>query len=280
MQTLLTVIQDPGSFQALPAAAHILAGIGVLTGLVFWLMGRKLLKGAFALFGGVAGAMAGFFLLPTVMESFYGVPSPYLGLAAGALIGLSIGVFLFRFAVAITTGLALGLAGALIGAVYIHFAPAPPSETPAIAAPALNTPIPPTGLSPTTSDRIQKALDAARPMAQDVADFVSHRADEVYTAWKALPTHEQMVMAISGFGAASIGFALGLLAPKRSSAIATALFGSALWMGCGVWLAEAANMPGYDRLHNAVVWLPAWLILAMAGFVLQIKGLGRKKAAA
>jgi hypothetical protein len=254
-----------------------LAGVGVVAGLMFWLMGRRLLKGSFALLGGVAGAMGGFFLLPTITDSLFGVPSPYLGMGVGGVIGLAIGIVLFRFAVAITTALAAGLAGALIAAVYIHFAPA--ATMPAFQTPALNTPIEPTRLT-TPSDRIHQAIEAAKPMAHDVADFVSARAGEVKTAWEQLPTHEQFVLALSGLGAAAAGFFLGFLAPQRSSAGATALFGSAVWMGCAMWLAEAANVPGSDRLHNAVVWLPAWLLIAAAGFVLQTKGLwGKKKPA-
>jgi hypothetical protein len=277
MPMILTIAQDAGSFQSLPPAATILAAVGLGTGLIFWIMGRRLLRPLFAVFGVFAGATVGFFVLPTVVDTLLGVPSPYLGLIVGAALGAAMGFFLFRFAVAITTAVALGLAGALIAATYIHFAPVPASAS-VIPTPALDTPIPATGLLPSAGESINRAIEAARPMAQQVSDFLAARANDIYEAWKNLPAHEQMVLGVSGLGAAAAGFVLGLVAPKRSAAVATALFGSALWMGCGVWLLEAVNAPGHEHLHpGAAVWLPIWITLAAIGCAVQVVGIRRKK---
>src|ERR1041385_3561149 len=58
-------VQSPIGAHSLPPAIHILAAFGLAAGLVFWSLGWKLRKPAFAFLGGIAGGFVGFFLFPT-----------------------------------------------------------------------------------------------------------------------------------------------------------------------------------------------------------------------
>jgi hypothetical protein len=268
----LLLFQEPGSVQSLPWAAHGLAAGGLATGIIMWLVGRRLLKPGFALLGAIFGAMIGLFTASAATESVFGVPSPYIGISLGALVGLGAGVMLFRFAVAITTGLALALAGGLISAAYLHFSPKP---TTPITASSTSLTIPTPALD--EAGRLHRFIEGARPMASQVHDFVSQRYDDLHAAWSELPEHDQVVLGVSTLGTGIAGFVLGLFAPRRSAAVATALFGSALFMGCGVWLLHALNVPGNKYLdQGALVWLPTWMALALIGMAIQVSGMGTK----
>lgn len=266
------------SLSSLPMAAHLLAVVGLIAGLVLWVMGRKVLRPIFCILGAVGGAGAGFFLLAQVTENMFGVPSPYLGMTLGATLGLAAAFMLFRFAVAISTGLALGLAGVLLAAAYVNFRPVftespPPPEQ--LTTPALSAP----GFSPSeTPSRREQVIEAVRPVAQKVREFVRAKVEDLNTAWEARSGQDRLVLAGSGLGAALAGFLLGLLAPRRSAAIATALVGSAVWLGSAAWLVAAMETPGRKLLdQSAVVWLVIWLVAATLGVAAQITGLRQKK---
>jgi hypothetical protein len=276
LSSFLGLVGDAGAtVSSLPLAAHILAGIGLVAGLLLWFMGRKVLKPIFCIFGALGGAWTGFFLMAHVGDTFFGVPSPYIGLAVGGLLGIGAAVMLFRFAVAISTGLALGLAGILIAATYLHFVP---QHDPARDGPARQS-LP--GVAPLslTGEQKKAVVQAAQSMAAEVKEFVSEKVQDLRDSWNGLSGHDQVVMGVSGLGAALAGFFLGLFMPVRSSAVATALFGSAVWLASAAWIITAASLPGHGHLNQtAVVWLVVWLVVATAGVALQI-GTFRGRAA-
>jgi hypothetical protein len=72
------------------------------------------------------------------------------------------------------------------------------------------------------------------------------------------------------------GVLLGLLAPKRSAAAATALFGSGLWLPCLGWILESLGTHGTDITQRSpTVWLIVWFVAAAIGFAVQTSGLGK-----
>jgi hypothetical protein len=111
---------DPGSVTNLPWVAHAVIAVALAAGIIMWLSGAKLLKPVFCVLGAMAGGGIGFLLGPTATSSVFGVPSPYVGLAVGGLMGFVTGIALFRFAVAISTGLAFGIAGLLVSVTYLN----------------------------------------------------------------------------------------------------------------------------------------------------------------
>jgi len=264
------------SLTSLPMAAHVLAAGALIAGVILWLMGRKVLRPIFCILGCLSGAAAGFFLMAQTADTFFGVPSPYVGMVVGAILGLAAAYMLFRFAVAISTGLALGLAATLIAAAYLNFRPAPPPSapltTPALSAPGFDS----TGLPSLTTK--EEVIEAVRPIAREVQEFVTAKFQDLRTAWEARTGQDRLILAGSGIGAAVAGFLVGLMAPRRSAAVATALVGSAVWMASAAWIATATRAPGHEHLdQTAVVWLVIWLVVASMGVALQITGLKQKK---
>jgi hypothetical protein len=262
--------QPPIGLQSLPVAIHIFAGLGLVGGIVFWVLGRKLLRPGFAFIGGVAGGFVGFFLFPTFAPpEVFGAPSPYIGLAAGAGLGIVAGVVLYRFAVAIVTSGALGMAGVLVAATALHFGPVQNAPTMVAEGPAK------------AAEQAKEAEKKTPPpeLAEVVTGFLNEAAGGVQAEWSELPPHNRMVISASAAGAGFFGFLVGLLFPKRSAAISTALFGAAVWLPCSLWMVNAAEAPGREFLNQggAIGWLVVWLTVSALGFAFQA-GMGREKA--
>jgi hypothetical protein len=275
----VTQLPDP-SVGSLPLAAHILALLGLVGGLVLWLVGQKVIKPVFGVLGGVIGGLIGFLTMPSIAPSdIGGIPSPYLGLGIGAVFGLGAGLMLFRFAVAISTGIALGLAGILISAASIHFTPVQDASKNLnnlknSAIKAAQSPI-----DPTLTSKKDQAMARAQPVAQTVKEFVESEAEDIRASWNSLQGHEQVVLGLSGVGGMVAGFFIGLFFPRKSAAVATSLFGSAVWVPSLMWLANALEVPGREYLdRGAMFWLIVWMVAAIVGIGVQIGGQRRKPA--
>ena len=267
-------VQSPIGAHSLPPAIHILAAFGLAAGLVFWSLGWKLLKPAFAVLGGIAGGFVGFFLFPTFAPAtVFGAPSPYIGLGAGLALGLVIGITLYRFAVSIITAAAFALAGVLIAATVIHFGPLQNIPQAIDNGQAQAAPPAAPGEQP----------HATEVLAEQVRSLVTSGYDGVAKKWSELPSAQQLMVVVAGLAGAGLGFIVGASAPRRSAAVSTALFGSAVWLPMLVWLLYAIQFPGRQFLERGgeFEWLVVWLTLAALGFAFQI-AMGRRasKAAA
>lgn len=272
---------DP-AVNSLPLAAHILAVLGLGCGLVLWLVGQKVLKPVFGLLGAVFGGLIGFFTLPSIAPgAVANIPSPYVGLAVGAVFGLGAGLMLFRFAVAISTAIALGLAGTLIGAASINFTPMQNATQNLSALKSSATQAGKQAFDPTITSKKEQAIAIAKPVAQVVKEFIENWAEDVKAAWAALTGEQQVILGLSGLGGAAVGFFIGLFAPVKSSAIATSLFGSAVCLPSLMWIVNALEVPGREKLdRGAIFWLIAWVVVATIGFAVQVTGGRRKKKSA
>jgi hypothetical protein len=270
---LLASQSQSATLQALPPVIHILAGLGLVGGIVFWVLGRKLLRPGFAFLGAVAGGFVGFFLFPTLAPAdVFGAPSPYVGLAAGGCLGLVAGIVLYRFAVAIVTGGALAMAGVLVAATALHFgpvqnAPSMVADGPAKAAEQAKT---------------EQGEKAVQVLADQVTGFMKASAESVGKEWSEFPPHQRMIVSASAVAGGLFGFLAGLIFPRRAAAVSTALFGAAVWLPCGLWLVNAAEAPGREFLNKggAIGWLVVWLTVSALGFAFQAGLGGKKKAAA
>jgi hypothetical protein len=282
MQLLLSQVSQPDpSVGSLPLAAHMLALLGLIGGLVLWLVGQKVIKPVFGALGGVLGGLIGFLTMPSIAPAdIGGIPSPYIGLGIGAVFGLGAGLMLFRFAVAISTGIALGLAGILISAASIHFTPLQDASKNLgnlqnSAIKAAQSPI-----DPTLTSRTDKAMAVAKPVAQTVKEFVESQADDIRASWNSLQGHEQVVLGLSGVGGLVAGFFVGLFFPRKSAAVATSLFGSAVWVPSLMWLVNALEIPGRQYLDRGpIFWLIVWVVIAVIGIAIQVSGHKRKPPA-
>jgi hypothetical protein len=273
-----SLLSQTDSVSSLPVATHILAVLGLGCGLVLWLVGQRVLKPAFGVLGAVLGGLIGFMTMPSIApETIAGIPSPYAGLALGAAFGLGAGLMLFRFALAISTALALGLAGILIGAAAIHFAPMQDAtrNLGTLKSEASRAAVAP--IDPTITRKSDIAIARARPVAQVVREFVQKRSEEVEGAWNQLLPHDKVVLALSGAGGLAAGFFIGLFFPRKSAALATALFGSAVWIPSLIWIVNALEVPGRQHLDRSTVfWLITWCVVAAVGVIVQVSSERRK----
>ena len=71
---------------------------------------------------------------------------------------------------------------------------------------------------------------------------------------------------------------VGVVMPRKSAAVVTAMAGAGLWLASGAWLAHAVEVPGKELLHRSpLAWSAIWLAVSLVGIIVQI---GRLKPAA
>jgi len=271
-----SLLASVSSLRNLPPAAHALTVGGLLTGLALWLFGGKLLKPAFALIGLIVGGMIGFLLVPTFMPATVaGVPTPYLGLGFGAILGLIQGLVLFRFSMAVCAALIFGLAATLGGAAWMKFEPLKRAAD--VASQPVSDLANAQGVTSLTPPSRQEIVENLRPVADKVQAFLDDAGAQLKGEWVKLTSRQQGTLVLCGLAGILGGLILGLVFPKKSSALVTALVGAAVWVPCAAWLAVAWNAPGNERLNfTALTWLVIWVCVAIAGLVIQATLLRKK----
>lgn len=287
--TLSTADPLVASLQALPMGVHVVLGAGMAAGLVLWLAGSRVARPMFGLIGVVLGATIGFFLAPILAtEPVRDIPTPYLGLGIGGLLGLAIAVALFRFTMAIGAAAVLALAGMVGTSVYMdRLHPAPESEP----APQISTaPVE----SPGDDGRLRSALESgalhaalgtnpdqtewARQTAQRTREFLGRAGEKGQARWERIPGEHRLMVAGGGVGGGVFGFLLGVFVPRKAAALVTALAGSAMWLACAAWIAHATGAPGLALLDQPKqVWLVIWPLTAAAGMLVQWIGIVRAR---
>jgi hypothetical protein len=301
-ESITTAQQLLDSLQELPIGVHAAALVGLIAGLSLWIAGRRIVKPVFLLLGLTLAAVGGFFAAPLFgTDTILGYPSPYIGLGVGAIFGLAASAFLFRFTMAIATGASLAVASCLGAAVYLNANPTPTQLETALAdrgalatedlalnrVPILNAddpteqdhrfgehPMPETQEGDEPSDVANVASNAAFR----VRDFMGHLGAELGLIWKQLPVRDRKVITSAGLAGAFIGALLGLVMPKRASALFTALFGAAIWMPSLFWILTAIDAPiGFLGTLSAKSWLIVWAVISLVGAMTQWSGLATRK---
>lgn len=300
--------------EGLPFEAHAIMGAALVSGLLLWLWGRALLKPAAGLLGVAAGAFTGLFLAPAFgVDAVFGVPVWVICMVAGGALGLSIALLALRIAVVGLSSVAFGLAGLMI-AVAVVETPRPPgaSETAAAEVGAVESGgaegVDPEGLSP--RERVRRDIEALglrlqsrpgerpeaiEPGAAAPADtrsefdvVLDHVGEVVTTAWDyvrasflSISPADRAMVAGSTLAGLGLGVVFGVVLPRRSSALVTALAGSAMWLTATVWLAQLAPAR-YDAAravveHDPKSWAVIWPVVALIGLSLQLTGRRRRR---
>jgi MFS family permease len=285
-------------------AAHTIAWGTLIAGLLLWLFGHKLIKPMFALAGLIGGALTiGTLIHPMLPEAVFGAPSAWAALAIGGIFGLLAGFVLYRFAMAFAGGIVFASVGLLGAAAYVHHAsgslpslidsftaPATPSEsdTPAPSSPAAYERQAALWLAawqadkaaPTSGEGVSKVLSS--PEAQKAADALAEfsatareRATAIATDLKAkfdaLAPRDQLIIAGGGILGGLIGLLAGLVKPKKTAAILSALLGSAIALVSLTWTSREYDLPIESYLqHTPMRWLGIWLITAGVGLAIQL----------
>lgn len=292
------------SIRALPLGVHAPAVVALVGGLVLWSAGGKVLKPMSVLLGACVGALLGGILLPVVLPERVGsVPSPYVGLGAGAFVGALIAVSLFRFAMMWAGGIALGLAGVLGASVYLShtsgldlrgLSAREEEKNPAFREQldSLRTELNDAGKAVLSNfkDRRDKGegLDLGREFSEAgstlaatrTREFVTSTSDDAKAVWNDLPGQSKLIVAAAGLASAISGVLLGLFAPKSAASAVTAMLGAAVVLFSGVWLLRALDVQGSWLDQSPTGWLIIGGVIAAIGVGIQSRRSAKKPAPA
>lgn len=295
-------IRDTGAHaRDLPLSAHALVFGALIAGLVLWLCGGKFIKPVIAALGIVLGGAVGYFVLPIFdVGKLVGIPSPFVGMTVGAILGFVGACLLFRVAMVVAGCAAFAFCGFMGGAIYLQYAPAEFRVPGAANAPPLGTEpsapdspgfrpdslVPGEALSQEDIDRARKAIEDSaqdvweqidedsRKVLEGVAEsarrFAAGLRKQLEKQWDALSAADQRVLAFATLSGAAFGLLLGVLMPTKSAAVITALGGAAIWLCAMTWLWHGLDIPGHDLLHRSPMgWTFIWLVISTVGLMFQ-----------
>lgn len=290
------------SAETLPVVMQFLAAAGIGIGLMLWLAGRRMVRGMFAIFGLVTGGGTGFFASAHIgVAEVANVPTPLVGLLAGALVGLLASVLMYRAFMAIGSAAVLGLA-AVLGAGVMTLQPAMSADSSAAVAltpsqlllPGVPE-LPDAEEQPSALERLKRETESLTRRTRDmlneqdvarireVSDEAAQRAlvfgkavaNEAELVWGELTPGQQTSITLWGLVGVGIGFLLGMAMPGRSSMLVTSVAGAAIWLPCSLWLGSsmgAANVvPQWGRLtaQPPMFWLGLWIVISLFGVAAQ-----------
>lgn len=305
VQAVLTVVSlaaessgssDVAFVQGLPPAGHVALAVAFLGGLVLWAFGAKVIKPIFAVTGLIIGAFAGMLLAAVVgVGTVAGIGGWVIAALIGAAIGLVVALVLTKLAIIFTAAGAFGLVGVGLGLVYVQLTggptdvPRPDKNTlaPADAPPdrdgdgrlLFEDPI--SGNFVTLADllgeydrplHVEKA-ERARVIAARLQAVSRSALDLFARRWHGLSTNQRVAFVGAMLGGVAFGLVAGFFLPKRSTALITAIGGSATLLIAGVGLVEgvpwfAAGRPYVQQSPTA--WGVVWVVVAALGLVVQL----------
>lgn len=282
------------AIQSLPATGLIPLGILMITGILLWAAGRRILRFAFAVIGLLIGGLTGW-LLGEAMN--LGTVS-WATAAAGAFVAACVAALALRFAVtlgmivvfavlaplAVVTVLELrvSLAGKSLSDVQVSN---PISDEitrwlqqhdDAALREEAGSAIESLGQSAREQyGRAKTALDGtfegeANHTIDHVEQFGSKMVEAVRAKWDATPPSLRPTLLVSCVIGGLTGFLAGVVAFKISAAAITSLGGSLLWLAGVQILAMRLELPdGPWMPTSSTAWLTVWLITSALGVVIQ-----------
>lgn len=245
-------------------ASPIPLGVGVLAGVVLLFAGAKLLRAGVVLLGLALGCGAGAWLAPRMSDGpIFDLPPLWVGAALGAIAGLLIGMAIFRFAMAITSGVACAGVGVLSAVISLNSTPgALPAyrpETPrthAVVAAAFQQ----GGFEPSSITQT--------PAWSAATDFGRSFTDNAAGYWNAMPPQSRTTIVLGAVAGGLLGLLIGAIAPRRAAAIMTGLCGSGVLLACGLALTERLAIIEVPR-WPLQGWLIAWAVVGVFGAAAQ-----------
>lgn len=283
--------------------------IGVAAGLALWLAGVKLVRIVFISIGAAVGGFSGAVLIPlTGLPAFHLGPvtlNPgFTGLIVGGVIGSLVALGMLRVVITFTAAGAFAVAGAMAALIFLNVRPTLDSEgRPIISDPAaeIAEAEPPlvdfsdqinnraaeelTDAVNGLSDRVpadsaaselledlntEENRELIRNAAERSKAFVKNAVDSVKREYDARPARDKLILSSATLAGLALGLLMGAVMPKRSSALVTSLFGSAMWMGAGVALLRANSNPAPDFINQPpMVWAVAWGVVTVIGMAVQ-----------
>lgn len=283
--------------QSLPEGGSVPLGVALMAGLLLWIMGSRVIKPVFFLFGLAIGGFVGATLLPltgvpTFQPGGVSITPGVTGLISGGIIGSLCALAMFRLVIAFTSALAFAAAAVVGALIFLHFNPTigdgtlsdeqaalvESGETVAGLTSSLNE-----SISREAAERGLDLLDKdnemltedAKQQLKDAAErsrqFLRELSSTVSAELDRRPTRDKMIAFSSGFAGLAFGLLIGVVMPKRTTALVTSLFGSAVCMASISALLTARSGQRPDILdQSALVWAIAWVLLTMVGLMVQL----------
>ena len=283
--------------QVLPEGGSVPLGMALMAGLLLWLVGARVIKPVFFLLGLAIGAFVGTTILPltglpTFSPGAITLTPGITGLITGGILGSLVSLAMFRLVIAMTSAMAFAAAGVLGAMIFLHFNPtisqSELTETQsamvdsgnalADITTSLNDTINREAAQHATDliDQDNKVLDDdTKQQLKDAAtrskEFVKQLVATIQADLDQRPTRDKLIALSAGFAGLAFGLLVGVVLPKRTTALVTSLFGSAVCMASTSALLTARNGQQPEFLNqSALIWATAWVILTIIGLMVQL----------
>jgi hypothetical protein len=302
------------SLRSLPPSGLMMAFAIMMSGLLMWAFGGRLVRPMYGFLFGVLGSGCGLFVPALVGVN----TSPYIGIAVGAVVGALIGLLMFRLSMASALAVAGGVLAPLITGAVLWLNPAAATTGNPLTGDALLLPGVPVEsasndrphedapknaadtpaitfesifklkdlvsaesdnakLEKTSDVASQAAIALARSAAERLRSFASELGGEAHAAWSDLPSNQQLMLAVASVLGGLGGFLLGMSFPKKVAAVGASFIGAGLWTPIAAKGMHDFSVPGHGALPStASGWLALWLIVVAVGLILQWTVLKRK----
>jgi hypothetical protein len=279
--TLDQVNQIVAAIQEHPMWAHAGLLTLLIAGVLLWVSGRRVLKPIFAVLGALAGGFLGHAIVPGLgIDNMFGVSGNLAGAAIGGAMGALAAILIFRVAIGVLSALVVGGLAVLGASIFIQTTEPPAIELPTSDPSESALVEPETSLEEDSSSwRDQINLENAQKATEEPGQFVG----DLYRGFKAelwdpLEGGDKALLTASGLAGIVAGLALGVLAPRKTTALVTAFSGAGMWLPALYFLSQTLNLPGKAILERMPIeWLAIWLVVSMTGLFIQWQGLTDRK---
>lgn len=284
--------------QALPQGGSVPLGVALMAGLLLWIMGARVIKPVFFLLGLSIGGFVGTTLMPLIgfpalVVAGVSISPSVMGMLCGGVIGALCALAMFRLVIALTSAFAFAVAGVVGAMIFLHYNPTlsegePSATETAIVEGSQNTA---SGIASTINEQIareaaeqsmalldqderlldedtkQQLVDAAQRSKVFLAELGTAISEEL----ESRPTRDKMIGFSAGFAGFAFGLLIGVLLPKRTTALVTSLFGSAVCMASVSALLTARSGQRPEFLNqSATVLAIVWVVLTAIGLMIQL----------
>jgi len=284
--------------QSLPQGGSVPLGVALLAGLLLWIMGARVIKPVFFLFGLAIGGFVGTTLMPLIgFPSFEAggitISPSVVGMVCGGIIGALCALAMFRLVIAMTSALAFAVAGVVGALIFLHYNPTTGDmdTSDAQAAMVESGEDAVSGLTSSLSDDVsreaaERSIDMldrdgrvldeeTKQQLKDAAErsrqFLSELGATISEELERRPARDKMIGFSAGFAGFAFGLLVGVLLPKRTTALVTSLFGSAVCMASISALLTASNGERPEYLNqSATVLAIVWVVLTGIGLMIQL----------
>jgi hypothetical protein len=291
-----------GSIEAMvPMVAAIIAAV---VGLSLWCVGRKTLRAATCVMGGVLGVLiAGRFVHHLPAGAVGGLSHGTLGLIAGGVLGVVAAIAFFRVVMAGLGAGTFGTAAILIAMVCLGVAlptpdiaqAAPPAPNSVSTDSATSKAFDLEALTASLPEDLRKKLEVALKSEEvggasssvlnsaagslnDLRSAAASRRAAADETWNTMGESDRATVLSAGLVAGLVGLLLGAIAPVRTAAFITSLAGSAMWMSAIGWIIHEKNLPGAELIDQpAGVLLIAWGVVTLIGLKVQMASVKSNK---